>query len=179
MNTDGGYECENCKRRFPRENLICPSCEYPIAGTENEKNLFYHNLETAKTQLKGMEDRVYQAKLCLWIIASVNFLYALVSYLFQSESEDAFLILLINLAISAIFVILALSANERPYSALIGGLIVYVAMIAYQFIDHQSAVPIFSIFRYGLIIYLAVGISNTSQVEYLKKEIARRTGRSK
>src|SRR4029078_10621324 len=93
--------------------------------------------------------------------------------------QDALLVLLINLAISAIFVILALSANERPYSALIGGLIVYVAMIAYQIIDQQSSVPIFSIFRYSLIIYIAIGINKTSQVEYLKKEIARRNGRAK
>ena len=179
MNTAGIYQCENCKRQFPRENAMCPSCEYPIGGTEEEQNIFYDKLETAKSQLKGMEDRVYQSKLCLWIIAGVNFLYALVSYLFQSESQDALLVLLINLAISAIFVILALSANERPYSALIGGLIVYVAMIAYQIIDQQSSVPIFSIFRYSLIIYIAIGINKTSQVEYLKKEIARRTGRAK
>jgi len=58
MNTAGIYQCENCKRQFPLENAMCPSCEYPIGGTEGEQNIFYDKLETAKSQLKGMENRV-------------------------------------------------------------------------------------------------------------------------
>ena len=77
--------CEHCKRNIMQAADKCPSCGFPITGTEVQKELFYHQLEARKSQLKELEAKVDNARITLWVIAGLNFLFGLLSYLFNTE----------------------------------------------------------------------------------------------
>ncbi|HYJ37348.1 MAG TPA: hypothetical protein VEV87_01980 [Chitinophagaceae bacterium] len=167
-----GFDCENCGRDLRRSYSICPHCKFPIEGSEEEKELYYHRLEAAKIELTGLQEKVENARISLWIIALINLLYAIIFHLFNKEIKDAHLVLVINILASLIFILLGILAKEKPFSALTAGLILYVSLFIYRLVDGQPDMLIAALAKDILAVWLFKGISNTRTAEELKKQLS-------
>ena len=164
--------CENCKRTIMQAADKCPSCGFPITGTEVQKELFYHQLEARKLQLKDLESKVDNARITLWVIAGLNFVFGLLSYLFNSELEDALFVLIINALVSLMFVFIGTWATQKPFSALVTGLLIYIGLFLFTVINGQHMSGIIG--RLILIGYLIKGISSAREAEEVRKDLAKR-----
>ena len=96
---------------------------------------------------------------------------SLLFYFFNSEVEDAFLTLIINTIVSIIFLLLGIWASEKPFTALVAGLILYGILFFYRIIDGQKDMFGGIVTKIFIIIYLLIGISSARQAEELKKEL--------
>jgi hypothetical protein len=169
--------CENCKQHVLTASEKCPACGFPTAGTENEKEFFYHKLEARRVQLKNLQAKVDSAKVTLWVIAGLNLLYALLSYAFGSSPEDALFTLIINALVSLMFVLIGNWAKEKPFSGLVTGLSIYAALFLYTIMSNEHVYGIVG--RIVLIGYLIKGISSAREAEEVKKEIEKQATGSK
>jgi hypothetical protein len=167
--------CENCKHSFEQSKSSCPSCGFPVTGSEAQKERFYHEIEANKLHLKKLQDEIFYARVSLWIIALSSFLSSLLYYFFHSDAPDALFILIVNTLVSAIFMLLGFYAAERPFSALIAGLVIYGSLIVYRLIDQQNDMYFGIILKIAIVLYLIKGISSTREAEDLKKEIDKRS----
>jgi membrane-associated HD superfamily phosphohydrolase len=169
-----GYECENCNQIDRKELAICPHCGFPKSGSEEEKQIFYDNLEFVRRQLSSHKEDIFQAKLSLWIIALLNFLFAFVFYISYYEMNDANLVLVINLLSALVFLLLGFVANEKPFIALLCGVLLYVALIIFRMVDEQPNELLNIFCREIFVVWLFKGLNGARVVEDLQKEIARR-----
>jgi hypothetical protein len=150
-------------------NGNCIKCGFPAGGTESDKELFYHKLEARRVQLKNLQTKVDNARVTFWVIAGINLLYALLSYAFSSATGDALFNLIINALVSIMFVFIGNWAKEKPFSALVSGLSIYVCLFLYSIINSEHVYGIIG--RIVLIGYLLKGISSAREAEEVKKEI--------
>ena len=168
------YECENCNQIDRKELAICPHCEFPKGGSEEEKQIFYDKLEFVRQQLSSHRDDIFQAKVSLWIVAFLNFLFAFVFYVSYHEMDDANLVLVINLLSALVFLLLGFVATEKPFVALLCGVLLYVALIIFRMVDEQPN-DLLNIFgREIFVVWLFKGFNGARVVEDLQKEVARR-----
>ena len=168
--------CENCKKSIPQTADKCPSCGFPINGTEIQKEIFYHQLEARKSGLKDLDQKIYNARITLWIIAGMTLLFGIVTYLVDSEVEGAIVMLILNVVISIVFLLIGNWAAEKPFSALVLGLVVYVGMLLYWISEGQTSFTAGIIGRLVIIGFLIKGITSARDAEELKKELDKSTG---
>jgi hypothetical protein len=153
-----------------------PVCGFPINGTEVQKEIFYHQLEARKSGLKDLHQKMYNSRVTLWIIAGITFLFGLISYFMDSTTEGALIMLILNVVISIVFLLIGSWAAERPFSALVLGLVLYVGLLLYWISEGQTRPAAGIIGRIVIIGFLIKGISSAREAEELKKEIDKARG---
>ena len=163
--------CEHCKTSVPETAAKCASCGFPVGGTDIQKDAFYHQLEAKKGTIKDLHNKVYNARITLWIIAGLNVFFGIVNYYMIREHDGAIIFLLLNVVTSIIYLLLASYAIEKPFTALVMAAVVYVAFIIYW--TAEGIVPgLWGWFgRAAIIAFLIKGAVSARDAEELKKEI--------
>jgi hypothetical protein len=163
--------CENCKATVRQQTDKCPSCGFPIGGTEVQKEIYYNQLGSRKDFLKQAQEKIYTARVILWVIAGLSFLYGLINYFASSDSDTRILILIINVLMGGIFLLLSSYALDKPFVALILAVILYIGFFIYGIVD-GSITGGYGLFgRIVIIGFLIKGASSARDAEELKKEL--------
>ena len=169
--------CENCKKEIVKDQPYCQSCGFPVNGTGQDKELFYHQLGAMKFQLQNLEKKIYNARVTMWVIAGLTFLVSIITYIFYPETEDALLLLIINGLVSIVFLALANLANQKPFTALSVGLILYILLLLYGLIDGQGNLFGGIFIKILVIVFLIKGVNSAREAEEMKKEISQHEGK--
>ena len=99
------------------------------------------------------------------------FVVGLIIYLTSRDNDLALAIFLSNVIVAVIFVLLAELSKQRPFIALLSGLLLYITLNLYMIVI-EGASPFSGIIIKGIIIvYLVKGINSAREAEQIKKEI--------
>jgi len=162
--------CENCKTAVQQSAAKCPSCGFPVGGTDVQKEIFYHQLGSKKESLKNLEKKIYNARVTLWIVSGLTFLIAIMQFFYYPDAESRYLLLIINTIIAGLFLLLSSYAIEKPFTALIMAaaicLAIFIYGIAEGYTDTSGLLG-----RILVIILLIRGASNAREAEELKKDL--------
>jgi uncharacterized membrane protein len=163
--------CEYCKQSATNDQDKCPSCGFPIKGTDMQKEIFYHQLESKKWDLKDLDQKIHNARLTLWIIAGLTFLFAIINYFSHSDNDEAILLLILNIVIAIVFLLISSWAKEKPFSALILGLVAYVGLNLYFIMEGRQELNFAAIGKLIIVALLVKGIISAREAEEMKKEV--------
>lgn len=166
--------CKNCHKTVPAGQKFCTHCGFPVHATPEEEDQFYYRQGAKQMELDSLDKVVSNAKRALWIIAGLMTVVALGMYLVAgADAPGATAMLITNLIVAGIFVALGFWANEKPFTALLSALILYVTLYLYGVIV-EGQNPVGGILvRVIIVVYLVKGINSAREAEQLKKELNR------
>ena len=163
--------CKNCQKKVFPTDRFCTACGFPMNATEEEENQFYYRIGAKKLQLEELDRKIRNAKTTLYVIAGFMFVVGLIIYLTSRDNDLALAIFLSNVIVAVIFVLLAELSKQRPFIALLSGLLLYITLNLYMIVI-EGASPFSGIIIKGIIIvYLVKGINSAREAEQIKKEI--------
>lgn len=117
--------CANCNAENPSTQKFCSSCSYPITGTMEERQQFAATIGKHKLHIKRAKEQIGNAKIMIYIIAGLTFLFGLIIY-FQN---DDFVSLIVNISMCLLYLIMAAWADKNPFAAILTAFIFYVTFI--------------------------------------------------
>lgn len=165
--------CKNCSKTVPAGQKFCTHCGFPVHATPEEEDQFYYRQGAKQLELDSLDKTISNARNALWIIAGVTAVFGLGIYFFNPDAEAAMAVLITNLIVAGIFVALGFWANQKPFTALLSALILYVTLYLYGVIV-AGANPLSGIIvRVIIVVYLVKGINSAREAEQLKKELNR------
>lgn len=112
--------CFHCKRGgLSAADKHCPNCGFPQGGTDEERWKFVVQRRRERSAREDQKAMIDKARLYLFLAAGLN----MISFI-----SDEPVVLLIGGIISAVFIAFAVWAKQRPYPAILTGLITYVSL---------------------------------------------------
>lgn len=165
--------CRNCQKTVPAGQKFCTNCGFPVNATPEEEDQFYYRQGAKQLELDSLGKTVSNAKNALWVVAGLMGVIGIGLYFIDRNSPIATITLISNLIVAAIFVALGFWASQKPFTALLVGLILYITIYLLGVIV-GGANPVRGIIMHIIIItYLVRGINSAREVEQLKKELNR------
>ena len=163
--------CYHCKKPIQQPTEKCSYCGFPNGGTDVQKEIFYHQLESKKGSLKDLRNKIENARVTLWVIAGLSCLYAIINYLSRPNAEGAIIILIVHIVIGIVFLLLASYASEKPFTALILALVIYISFFLFDLIEGKGN-GLMGLFLRGVVVaFLIKGAISARDAEALNKEI--------
>jgi hypothetical protein len=126
------FSCDFCDRIVSEGDLKCPKCNFPIAGTHEQKDKFlqYHqNISEQKKRFKlGVRTAIYVLIVLGLVKTFVNVSLLLGFGYFRKIQLESFLLSGITESIieGVAYIALGLGAFRKPFPFLILGLIIFV-----------------------------------------------------
>jgi len=118
-------KCYCCKAEYNETDSFCGSCGYPFNASEEEQKQFSIKYTVTKFGKDGVENKIKEARIILYVIASFTVLQGIILY----ASNENMVALIINLAIAALFACFGFWSKKNPFAATFSGVLVYMAMI--------------------------------------------------
>jgi hypothetical protein len=171
--------CEYCKTPVKEPTPKCPSCGFPIGGTDVQKEIFYHQVEAQKGSLKDLQSKIYYARVMLWLVAGFTFLFGFINFFWYPEMEGRVVLLILNTVITGIFLLLASYAAEKPFTALILAACIYSAFFIFSLVDETLTFGYGVIGKLVAIGFLIKGALSAREAESMKKELDNKTSLKK
>jgi hypothetical protein len=116
--------CENCQSSQNAESKFCPSCSFPIQGTDEAKRIFRLDVGIRKRLLKESEDEMKTAKKTIYVAAVIFFASGFIQYMIN----DDFPTLIVNLIVSLVFLILAAWGASNAFGAILTAFVIYMTL---------------------------------------------------
>lgn len=163
--------CKHCHKTVPAAQKFCTHCGFPINATPEEEDQFYYRQGAKQMELSSLDHTISNAKKALWIIAALMGVVGLGMYFLNEGDPGASAMLITNLIVSGIFVALGFWANEKPFTALLSALILFITIYLYGVIVEGQNPVSGIIVRVIVVVYLIKGINSAKEAEQLKKEL--------
>ena len=170
------FKCSYCKNPIKESDEFCPSCKFPLKGTEKEKSIFIGQQILKKDTIKKAIGARKFAKYIMIFIGLWYVLYPMINLFSNNYTIGD----LIQLFIGLIFIVLGLISNKTPqFSLLIAIGLLLLNVIFITIVVYKIKSPIFSeatdfiryifkeIIKIGLLIY---ALYKTRQEIQIKKE---------
>ena len=127
--------CEHCQAQVISTVKFCNSCSFPVGGNEEDKRSFRLTIGNKKRQVKDAEEKIKTCKTIIYILAGIVFISGLVF----GFAQDDFVLMIVNLCISLLYLILAAWSEKSPFGAILTAFIIYITLMFINFfIDPAS-----------------------------------------
>lgn len=161
--------CMCCHTSLNGDETICKACNYPINGSDKEKQSFIQNRDLKNNHLKRLHMKVKNAIYTLFITAGLFFLQGLISFGVNYNNDDGSMLLIEYSVMSVLFLLLGIYSQKKPVITFISG----IALIALHIISSIIISPtnLFSgiLIKGTIITFLIIGINAFYESEKLKK----------
>ena len=116
------YFCES--KGLKETDLFCPNCAFPQRGTQSEMKKFLLDIRKKKSLIEDKKSAIKKARNILFILAGINFLFAIIVGLLLKETN---LTVFISCLIGAlIYFALGMWSQSQPFPAILSGFFVYI-----------------------------------------------------
>ncbi|MFZ6010643.1 MAG: hypothetical protein ACOYXT_09870 [Bacteroidota bacterium] len=158
--------CDNCRAEIVYEKF-CPSCGFPVNGTDQEKSDYRAKIGSSKYWLKEAEAKINNAKMFIYVLAGLTFLMGI----FQGTMQDDFVTMIVNFVICLIYLICAAWANKSPFGAILTCFIVYLTIQIISAIAAPASIFSGIIWKVIIIAAFVKGIRSASEAQKYIKEL--------
>jgi hypothetical protein len=159
--------CENCKQEVDHENVFCPSCGYPVKGTDQQRYAYSVQLSRRKSMLGDAEKRIKEARTAIFVVAGLTF----IGGLFVGISKDNSAAMVVNFILTILYLIFAAWCTKNPFGAILTAFIVYVTTIILNAIVEPATLISGIIVKILVVIALIKGIQSALEAKRLMQEL--------
>ena len=163
-------KCEYCANTVSEQDQFCINCGFPLKGNEGEQRQFISTKNYKHHELKELTRKTKNAQTTLFVLAGLFFVIGVIYYLINMDSDLAFVAMITNLILAAIFLALGGWSKNKPVVSLISGLVLYVIVQLLSMIDDPANIARGAIVKVIVIVYLVKGLQSAMEVEKIKKE---------
>ena len=157
--------CYHCKQKDLNTNeMFCPNCGFPQGGTQEEQRKFIMDFRLKNSAIREGKKMITRARNYLFFVAFLNF----ISFAASGAGAIGYII---GLIIAGIFAGLAFWSINKPFPALLTGLITYVVLTIFFGILEPMSLLAGLIWKIAIIGALVFAIYSVKDVEKLEKEI--------
>lgn len=171
MDAQNSSLCAACAKEYQANDAFCNGCGFPIQGSEREQELHLSNRDVRLMDLEEMGTQVESARKSMFYIAGAIGIFTLIQYFTATAPEDMPGVLITNGILIISYIALGLWAKNKPLTALISGLSLYVIIILLNAIFEPMSLLSGIIVKLIIIGYLIKGIKSTLEAERIKKEL--------
>ena len=139
-----------------------------IRAEQNEQTIF----DEKELLNSDYNKHVNQARNTMFIIAGVQILSGLIST-FRVTPDALIYVWAEVLIIAAVFVVLGLWTKKKPYSAIIGALILYALFIILNAVIDINSIYKGILFKIMIIVFLVKGINDAREAQRMQDEIGK------
>jgi prepilin signal peptidase PulO-like enzyme (type II secretory pathway) len=122
---------------------------------------------------RGYDKHIRQARNTIFVVAAIQFIFALVSMFATEDVTAKWLTFGIATFIALIFVALALWTKKKPYTAILLALIIYCLLILIYAVSEPLSILKGIILRVIIIMYLARGLKNAKEAQEMQKALGK------
>ena len=145
-----------------------PSLSGEQLNRQDEKNQQETIFNEEEFSLEGYDKSIKQARNVLFAVASIEIIFGIFSGM-RLSGDDALYSIAITTAIGLVFLALGFWTKNKPYSAIVTGLIFYVSIIVVS-----ATIDIATLFRGVImklivIVYLVKSINDAREAQETKK----------
>ncbi|MDY8136864.1 zinc ribbon domain-containing protein [Aquimarina sp. 2201CG5-10] len=151
--------CSQCSTEMTLETKFCTNCGYPQNGNEKEKAVFHANRVMKNSQIKDDEKRIKSARNTLYWMAGLSFAFGLILFFRTQDTIE----LIVQTIVSGIYLLLAYWSQQKPFAAILSGLLLYLTIIAILAIVDPFTIFSGIIFKVIIIAFLVKGVYSASQ----------------
>ena len=126
-NLSVGMRCYCCKSEYSASDKFCGKCGYPLQGTEEEQKKFSVNYVLNDFEIDVVKNRIKEARIILFVLASFTAIFGLVSLF--SNSDTSITLFVVNLILAGIYAGLGFWAIKKAFAAILTGGLIYVSII--------------------------------------------------
>ena len=160
--------CPECGKMHETQNKFCSNCGYPVFGSEDEIRKFkYKKLEREQDKI-DLEGKVNSARSSLFVLAGLMGVFGAI--MIGLNKEESVALLVQYLVMAGIFLGLGFWSKQKPFAALLTGLIVFISMQLLLMIYDPKSVFSGIIIKVVVIIYIVKGVSSARKVEKMDAE---------
>lgn len=173
MNTEpilNSERCASCESLVSEQDQFCTSCGFPLKGTEEAQNQFLSARRYKQHEVKELARKTKNAQTTLFVLSGLFFVVGIIYYFIGGENDLAFVALITNLILSAIFLALGGWSKNKPVAAIISGLVLYVIVQLISIVDDPVNIGKGIIVKIIVIVYLVKGLQSAMEAEKIKKE---------
>lgn len=163
--------CMSCHTSLNGDETFCKTCNYPINGSDMEKQSFIQNRDLKKNHLKRLNVKVKNATYTLFITAGLFFLQGLFSFGMNYNNDDGSMLLIEYSLMSVLFLLLGIYSQKKPGIAFIGGIVLIALHIISLIIISPTNLFSGILLRGTIITFLAIGLNAFYESEKLKKVV--------
>ncbi len=151
--------CSQCNTTINTETKFCTNCGYPENGTEKEQATYHAQKVMKKSQAKDDHKRIKSARNTLYWIAGIFFVSGL--FMYYTLQDNA--ILVTNVIVATIYLVLAYLSQEKPFVAILSGLLLYILVIALNGIVEPATLFKGILVKIIILSFLIKGVYSASQ----------------
>ena len=174
MNADpilSSARCTSCDSPVNEQDQFCINCGFPLKGTDEAQNQFLSNKRYKQHELKELSRKTRNAQTTLFVLSGLFFVIGVIYYFFiGGQSDLAFVALVTNLILSAVFLALGGWSKNKPIAAIISGLVLYIIVQLISIVNDPVNIGKGIIVKIVVIGYLVKGLQSAMEVEKIKKE---------
>ena len=159
--------CSFCEKEITGDEKFCTHCGFPLLGTEEEQNKFKVADELKKIKLRDSQKRIKSAANTLYIIAALFFVAALI----KDGNDDNKTLMLINMVVALVYVALGFWSKQKPFVALLAGLIFYVSLNVLNAFADPLSLAKGVVLKFVIIAFMVKGVIGAYEAQQMKKEM--------
>lgn len=161
-------DCGHCGVSLTNEHKFCPHCGFPQQGTREDQKDFRAQVFLKKQDLTNAQSKVKNAAATLYVIAGFTSLYGLIVGL--GIREDAGL-MIGNVVIAILYILLGLWSQEKPFMAILSGLILYATFILLNAFLDPATLYNGMVIKLVVIVFLIKGVVSARQANRILSEL--------
>lgn len=116
--------CSICNATVQSDVKFCPSCSYPIGGSEEEQSRFRMGIVRNKQMIKDAKEKIQTAKIIMYVLAGIT----LITGIYQGFNDDNMAGMIVNGVLCILYLAMAGWADNNPFGATLVVFILYITV---------------------------------------------------
>ncbi|TCP25827.1 hypothetical protein EV195_103189 [Tenacibaculum skagerrakense] len=153
--------CSFCKNSIDKDVVFCPECGHPENGTDKQRAQFFAKRAMKKNKKIDDENKISSARNILFILSGIMAVLGFIIY----SNTDNIIDLAINFFVAFIYLTLAFWSEQKPFIALLIGLILYITIIIVGFLIDPLSIVKGILWKIVIISLLAKGMHSALELK--------------
>lgn len=160
-------KCENCFKMVAGDKKFCPTCSFPVGGSDDDRLRFRANLANHQAMIKKAEEKVGTARTMIYVLAGIFFLAGI----YQWMANDNFELMIINLIVCLLYLVFASWSNSNPFGAILTAFLVYITVHVINAFENPASIGSGIILKVLSITLFVKGIQSAMEARNSMKEL--------
>jgi len=160
--------CAHCFQSLTAADKYCRHCGFPQQGSNTEKRSFIDQVHLKKVDLTKAQHKVRNAAATLYVIAGFTALYGLIVGLGMQEDVS---LMIGNIVIAILYLVLGLWSQEKPFIAILCGLILFITFILLNAFLEPDTLYKGVIVKLIIVVFLIKGVVSARQANRIISEL--------
>ena len=160
--------CEYCQEKINFKYDICPHCDFPFQGTQEEKSRFIGQQVLLKGIISESKERIKQAQYILFGIGGMYIIYTLIMFMSRLDGSNADAMVYVFLAV--VYILLGTFIRKAPTLVIAIGLGIQLFLYTVLALINPTTILQGIFIKVVILLGLGVALYRSIESEQIKKK---------